>query len=220
MRRPALLACLAALPLTVSTASRAQTPAHPPYMPTRDVVVVYDVQPDGAPAPQRITVSFADRGDLMRIDSPDGQGTTILDRDRKLLTVVMNAARVYMEVPERQAMRSPFLLDATMTFVPAGEGNVNGLPCMRWTITEGGGDATACITADGVVLSEEGVDQQGARGKLVARQVRYATIPPATFLPPTGYQRVAHPEGPGPYERGAEGATGPSLGSSAAPVNP
>ncbi|WP_428390802.1 DUF4412 domain-containing protein [Lichenicoccus sp.] len=194
------------------------TPAHaadkPRTMPTRDVKVVYDVQPQGAPAPQQITVWFADG--LMRIDSPDGRGETILDRDRHLLTIVMNSARVYMQVPERQSLRSPFLLDPSMNFERAGTGVVAGLPCTRWNITANGGKATACITADGVLLSEEGVDQQGARGKLEAQQVVYGPIPAATFAAPSGYSRVAHPEGPDAYERGGAQQSAPALGAAPA----
>ena len=217
------IAVAASLPLGGISPARAQPASHPPYMPTRDVKVVYEVQPQGAPAPQRIIVWFANAGDLMRIDSPDSQsgaiqGETILDRDRKLLTIVMNSAHVYMQVAQRQALRSPFLFDASMSFKPAGTGAVAGLTCMRWTITASAGHATACITGDGVVLSEAGVDSQGASGTLTAQQVIYGTVPAAAFQPPDGYSRVAHPEGPGPYERqgdpggGPGGASGPALG--------
>ncbi len=215
MRRTAVLAML---PLAVAVTSRAQTTDHPPYMPTRDVKVVYDVEPQGAPSPQRITVWFADDGALMRIDSPNNTGETILDRDRKLLTVVMNANRVYMQLAERESLRSPFLLDSSMRFTADGSGSIAGLNCARWKITAQQGNATACITSDGVVLSEAGVDSQGARGQLLAQQVTYGTIAPSTFLPPPGYTRVAHPEGAAPGGPGGGGQQGPALG--AAPGNP
>ncbi len=209
---------LAGFVATTAWPVRAQSPDHPPFMPTRDVRVVYDVQPEAAPAPQRIVVSFSGNGRLMRIDSPDGQGATILDRDRQLLTIVMNRAHAFMQVPERQSLRSPFLFDASMSFTAAGPGAVNGMKCTRWTVTGAGGNATACITADGVVLSEQGSDSQGARGRLVAQQVTYGPVPAATFQPPSGYDRVAHPEGPGPYERSDGG--GAQLGPGAAPPPP
>jgi len=211
-RPPALLLLSLAIPFGASAVASAATD-HPPFMPTRDVRVVYAVQPEGAPAPRDITVYFAADGGLMRIDSPDGQGATILDRDRRLMTILINYARVYMQIPEREELRSPFLLDSTMRFEPAGQGQVTGMACENWTITSKTGQATACVTRDGVVLSEAGVDSQGARGHLVAKSVSYAALPPTLFEPPSGYQRVAHPEGPDGYMRsGGSPVTGP-LGS-------
>ena len=186
---------------------------HPAYMPARDVTVVYDVQPEGAPSPQRITVSFSGGGRMMRVDSPDGQGDTILDRDRRLMTIVINNAKVYMEVPEREELRSPFLLDASMNFVATGSSHMAGLDCSTWSIAAPSGNATACVTADGVVLSEAGVDAEGARGRLTAQRVTYGFLPASTFQPPAGYSRVAHPEGPAPYARTQDGApAGPTTG--------
>lgn len=223
MRRPVpaaslpVLACLALLPIGAATPLHAQPAGHPPYMPTRDVSVVYDVQPEGAPAAQRITVSFSGGGQLMRVDSPGGQGETILNRDKRLMTIVVNNAKVYMDVPERQELRSPFLLDASMNFIPAGNGRIAGFDCSRWTISAPTGNATACVTADGVVLSEEGADSQGARGRLMAQSVTYAPIPASMFQPPAGYSRVAHPEGPAPYSRAQGGSQG---GPMTGPVRP
>ncbi len=203
------LACvlLAASPL------RAQSPDHPPFMPTRDVSVVYDVQPEGAPSPQRITVSFTGDGRMMRIDAPGGQGSTILDRDKKLMTIVINGAKVFMQVPEREELRSPFLLDGSMKFAATGKGHVAGLDCATWSITASSGNATACVTADGVVLSQSGVDAQGVRGHIMAERVTYAPLVASSFQPPADYKRVAHPEGPAPYARSVDGPpTGPMTG--------
>ncbi len=211
MRRPFLTPCLAllsvgALSLSCAEIGRAQ-PAHPPFMPTRDVRVSYQVKPDAAPSPQRITVSFVGGGGLMRIDAPGGQGATILDRDRRLMTVVINSARVYMELPERDELRSPFLLDPSMHFSAGAADRVAGLACRDWTITGTSGNSVACVTADGVVLSDSGADSQGARGHLVAEQVSYGPLDASLFRAPSDYSRVAHPEGPGPYARGSADPT-------------
>ncbi|WP_428374664.1 DUF4412 domain-containing protein [Lichenicoccus sp.] len=207
--RPSLLS--SAIPVlglvAMTTGGQAQQPAHPLTMPSRDVTVTYDVEPDGAPAPQQVRVLFSAHGRLMRIDAPDGQGSTIMDRDRRLMQVVIGAAKVYMDVPEREEQRSPFLLDPTMQYTATGTADVAGLPCTTWSITTASGSAHACVTPDGVVLSEDGVDSQGARGHLIARSVSYGPIAAAAFQPPPGFTRVAHPEGPASYERG--GAPGP-----------
>ena len=229
MHRHTLLACLALASVPaivagaqVSAPARAQPVGqmgdHPPFMPTRDVSVVYDVQPDGAPQAQRITVSFSGDGRLMRIDSPDGQGATILDRDRKLMTIVVNPARVYMEVPERQELRSPFLLDGSMKFTRAGSDTIAGVACTRWTITAQSGNAAACVTGDGVVLGEAGVDSEGAHGHLTAQRVSYGPVAASQFQPPPGYSRVAHPEGPAPFARQQDGQPAQPMTSPAQPM--
>ncbi len=185
--------------------AQAEQVGHPLYMPSRDVTVTYDVEPDGAPAPQQVRVLFSAQGRLMRIDAPDGQGSTIMDRDRRQMLVVIGPAKVYMDVPEREEQRSPFLLDPAMQYTATGTATVAGLPCTTWSIITTSGSAHACVTADGVVLSEDGVDSQGARGHLIARSVSYGPIAAAAFQPPAGYTRVAHPEGPAAYERGGAG---------------
>ena len=127
------------------------------------------------------------------------------------MTVVINSARVYMELPEREELRSPFLLDPSMRFAAGSADRVAGLACRNWTISGPGGNSVACVTEDGVVLSDAGADSQGARGHLVAEQVTYGPIDASLFRPPADYSRVAHPEGPGPYARGQGGAnTGPT----------
>lgn len=204
---PGLL--LAGATLVASGHARA-APDAPPLMPTRDAVVLYDVQPDGAPQPQPVRVYFHTGGGLMRIDGPPGadgasSGAMILDRDGKTMTVIMNQPRIYMQIPEREEVRSPFVLDASMQFTRTGTGTVAGIPCVQWSIVSGKGGATACVAADGVVLSESGVDGEGAKGQLVARTVQYGTVDPKLFAPPAGFTRTAHPEGLGAGMGGGPG---------------
>ncbi len=185
--------------------------AQPTLMPTRDVTVLYEVKPEGAPQAQTVRVYFRGGGGFMRIDGPPGpdgsaSGDMIMDRDAKVMTVVVNQARIYMQIPEKQTVRSPFVLDASMHFTRTGTGVVAGLPCTTWSIVTDKGNATACITADGVVLKEVGVDGEGARGELEARTVQYGPLPASLFAPPPGYQRTAHPENLG---QGLGGASGP-----------
>nr|WP_321986493.1 DUF4412 domain-containing protein [uncultured Lichenicoccus sp.] len=211
-----LPAAILAVPILLAPGfGQAQQPAHPLYMPSRDVTVTYDVEPDGAPAPQQVRVLFSAQGRLMRIDAPDGQGSTIMDRDRRLMQIVIGPAKVYMDVPEREEQRSPFLLDPAMQYSATGSATVAGLPCTTWSIVTASGSAHACVTSDGVVLSEDGVDSQGARGHLVARSVSYGPIAAAAFQPPAGFTRVAHPEGPAAYER--DGKPGPGGGPADGP---
>ncbi len=206
----------------------AQAADGPPMMPTRDATVVYMVTPEGAPQPQSVRVYFRGGGSQMRIDGPPGpdgapSGDMVLDRPSRTITVVLNPARSYMQIPEREEVRSPFVLDSTMRFTRTGTGSVAGLPCVNWGIVTPKGNAVACVTDDGVVLSASGVDGQGARGRLVAQTVQYAPLAASVFLPPPGFQRSAHPEamGPGGAPGGAPGGgPGGSLGGGPVPEGP
>lgn len=197
---PTLCACLA---LAFAVPAFADAPAAPPLMPTRDVAVVYSVQPQGAPQPQSVKVYFHDKGDLMRIDGPPGpqdgalSGYMVMNRPAKSMVVVLNQQHLFMDVPEGQEVRSPFVLDGSMRFTPEGTGTVAGLACERYGIVAGAGHAEACVTADGVVLSETGVDGQGNRGTLTAQSIDYAPLSASLFTPPAGYQRAGHPAAPG-----------------------
>jgi hypothetical protein len=208
---------LAGMALAGAGTARA-APDGPPLMPTRDVLVLYSVMPEGAPQAQAVRVYFRGGGGAMRIDGPPGpdgtsSGDMILDRAARTMTIVLNQPRIFMQIPERDEVRSPFVLDASMQFTRTGTGSVAGIPCVQWSIVSGKGNATGCITADGVVLSEEGVDGEGARGKLVAQTVQYGPLAPTLFTPPPGFQRTAHPEGMGAGGPGssAAGAGGPML---------
>lgn len=216
-----LLTVLTMAPALVGTADA--QPASPPLMPTRDVSVLYTVQPEGAAQAQPVQVYFQGGGGMMRVDGPPGpdgapQGDMVLDRTAKTMTVVLNGPRIYMQIPEREQVRSPFVLDASMQFTRTGVGSVAGLPCVQWSIVSGKGSAIACVTTDGVVLSESGVDGDGARGQLVARTVTYGPLHAVLFTPPAGYQRSTHPQGLGQGMGPGGDPAGPVLtGPQAAP---
>ncbi len=217
---PALLLAVAA----TSPAGAAQAATDgPPLMPTRDVTAVYLVTPEGAPQAQSVRVYFRGGGSEMRIDGPPGpdgsaSGDMVLDRPNRLITVVLNPAHSYMQIPEREEVQSPFVLDSTMRFTRTGTGSVAGLSCVTYSIVTPKGSSTACVTEDGVVLSAAGVDGQGARGRLVAQTVQYAPLPQSMFLPPPGFQRTAHPEAaaagaPGTAPNGGPAGPGGASGS-------
>ncbi len=188
---------------------------HPPLMPTRDAVVTYSVQPDGAPQSEQVKVWFAAEGARMRIDSPDGAASTILNRTAQSVTIVLHKQRVFTQLADRSGVRNPFLLDVSMQYTKNGHEMVAGIDCTRWTVTSDKGRASACVTDNGLILSEDGVDSDGLKGRLTALSVSYETIPSSEFDPPAGYQEVQHhrvsqghaPAGP---VLGPEGATAPA----------
>ncbi|MDT8872776.1 hypothetical protein RAA17_20900 [Komagataeibacter rhaeticus] len=80
-----------------------------------------------------------------------------------------------------------------------------GVACTQWDVTTDQGNATACVTEDGVVLQEIGVDGDGLKGKLEATKVVYGPIPDSMFQPPEGYRKVEPPRRPAPRRQGREG---------------
>ena len=180
-------------------AARAEDPSsvHPPLTPTRDVQVDYNVQPDGVPEPKAVRTWFAYNGGLMRIDSPQGMGETILNRMSRQVTIIINPQKVYSQLDARYGIRNPFLLDLSMTFVRRGASTVAGVACTQWDVTTDQGSATACVTDDGVVLQEIGVDGDGLKGRLEATKVVYGPIPDSMFQPPEGYRKIDPPPPPG-----------------------
>lgn len=195
----AALALAVAATGSVGTALAQQ---HPRLAPARDVTVVYSVQPEKLPQPTQAVVQFKAEGDKLRIDSPDHAGSTILDRPAQRVTLIMHKQKVYTGFSPKHGLRNPFMLDMSMKYEPDGAGRVAGLACNKWTITTTHGKANACVTEDGVILSEEGVDADGLRGKLEAQSVTYGPLADSLFVPPADYQMITAqmpiPHGAGP----------------------
>ncbi|GBR01502.1 DUF4412 domain-containing protein [Acetobacter oeni] len=163
---------------------------HPPLMPARDAVVTYSVQPEGAPDKQEVKVWFASEGARMRIDSPDGAASTVLNRTAQSVMIILHKQRVFTLLTDRGAVRNPFLLDVSMQYKKNGHTTIAGIDCTRWIVTSGKGQADACVTDNGLILSESGVDADGLKGQLTALSVSYETIPSTEFEAPSGYQQV------------------------------
>lgn len=210
MRRHAPLIGMLALSLApIGAAYADEASVHPPLAPTRDVTVDYVVQPQGAPSPVPVKVAFSGDGNLLRIDGNGGKSITILNRQDQLVTLVSTMQKVYMQFSPRSGLRNPFLLSASMKYTPAGTASIAGLTCNKWAISTNHGSAQACVTSDGVILSESGVDADGAQGQLTAQTVQYGPVPSSSFQPPSGFEQIqAHPSS------GAGGpAAGPATGS-------
>ncbi|GBQ62467.1 hypothetical protein AA103196_0318 [Ameyamaea chiangmaiensis NBRC 103196] len=196
--------------------AHAQQADHPRLMPTRDVTVDYAVTHEGAPQPQAVRVYFGGEGARLRVDGPNGVGATILDRTAQQVTVVLNRQRVYTQFNPREGLRNPFLLDLSMQFTRKGASSQAGQACTEWGITARQGNATACVTDDGVILREDGVDADGMRGRLEATTVTYAPIASTMFAPPADYQRVSHGGGAGGASAAAPGGGAATAGAGAA----
>lgn len=185
------LMSLGSLSLGVSAmTAHAQGETHPRLAPTRDVTVVYAVQPGNETTSKDVKVAFAKNGDKLRIAPMDDVAATILDKPAQTVTLVMMKPHLYAVMTPKHGLRNPFLLDLSMHFTPAGHDTIAGVACQKWEIATAKGNATACVTEDGVILSEEGVDSDGVKGKLMAQSVSYGPIPETMFAPPAGFEKI------------------------------
>ncbi len=188
----------AAIALASVTAHAAPPADHPPLAPTRDAVVTYRFQTEVLPGKgkeaepvHQVAVSFAASGDRLRIDPDDGQSATILDRPNQIMTLISMQERRYIQFRPMHGLHSTFLLSLDMTYHAGGMKRIADVPCQEWSIESPRGKATACVTEDGLILAEDGVDADGLQGRLQAVSVRYEDIPADRFQPPAGFQRFS-----------------------------
>lgn len=181
--------------LACAAASAAPVGEHPPLSPTRDAVVTYRFQArllqgkDATVPEHQVTVSFAASGDRLRIDPDDGQSATILDRPDQIMTLISMKERRYVQLRPLHGLHNPFFLGLGMTYHPGGTQQIAGVSCRDWAIDSPHGKATACVTEDGVILAEDGVDADGLTGHLQAVSVRYEDIPADRFQPPADFEK-------------------------------
>lgn len=224
---------LAAMMAVANPAWAAQETAdHPPLTPQRDATITYRFEPrpteqdlrENGPPKQPVQVRYvqvlyAGDGGLLRINYLTGdagsppRGAVIINRAAQEVLVVLDAGRVYTRLTERESVRNPFLLDLSMQFTRAGTATVAGQPCTLWQAYSAQGGAHACVTDEGLVLSQDGVDVDGLNGGLQAVSVSYAPVPSSAFQPPAGFQEVSPQREPGAQG----GGRGPLSGASASP---
>jgi hypothetical protein len=182
MRAPAATVLVAA----ALVAQPALAQDRPPLFPTRDVAVTYRTLGEAAQLPA-ITMSWLAAQQLMRSDMP-GMGYMVMDQRNQRAFMVVEQARMIMDIPTGQAMAqagpSP-----NATFRREGSATVAGHACTIWSYQDGGNQGRACVTAEGVMLRAEGTSQ-GRTGGMEATQVAFGPQDPARFQRPQGYQAM------------------------------
>lgn len=201
---------------------------HPRLTPGRDAVVDYIFQPRpterdlqaGAKADTPVTsrhvqVLYSGDGGLMRINYMTGmegdqsRGAVIINRAAQEVLVIITDRRVYTRLVQQEGVRNPFLLDMSMQFTKMGSDVVAGQPCTKWQAVSAQGKALTCVTDDGFVLQQDGVDVDGLNGSLRAIKVAYDVVPVSTFQPPAGFMEVTpHSPRPDATEQPVTPATG------------
>jgi hypothetical protein len=177
----------------------------PALFPTRDVAVTYRItgaQPQ-AQGMQSLTIAWLAAAQTMRMDMA-GMGYMVADHRNQRGFMVMEQARMIMDVPMQQAMQQ-YGPSANATYRRTGTDTVAGNRCTVWTYEDRGNSGTACITTEGVMLRAQGTSQ-GQSGGMEATQVAFGTQDPSRFQRPQGYQSMQIPGGAMPGGRPPAGA--------------
>ena len=201
-----VLATIPALTLPVLTipawAGPPPAEGQPLQRPARDVTVEYGVSGmnpsmgmggmgGASSGAGRMTIHFANKGTLMRIEPPGGMGHTIMNADTGRMIAIMTPLRTYVEVTGGQAMIQR-LSPPNTTFRKVGADTVAGLSCTLYATNGEGRRGHVCLTDDGVLLRARGGDA-GSAQDMEALKVTYAPQPAALFQIPAGYQRMDMP---------------------------
>ncbi|MXP65658.1 hypothetical protein E0493_20110 [Roseomonas sp. M0104] len=198
MRIP-LTRLLATLFLAGGTSGAALAKDQPPAMPTRDVVVTYEVDPS---PPTVESVAFLVAEGRIRTE---GQGlinrvTHLIDTRGGDVTAVIDEERSYHDLGKVAEVMTQDILPIRQGDKMTREGSdrVAGQNCTVWRI-EPAGESTdeearhACITADGVPLRLREGEGSDALTLYVATEVRYGAQDPARFRVPSGYKPITEP---------------------------
>lgn len=187
-----------------------QPPAeHPRLSPGRDATIDYVFVPQPPPElvqagkvpagplqERHVQVLFSGDGGLMRIrylkDMTDEnpRGSVIINRAAQEVLVILDDRKIYTRLVQQEVARSPFLLDMSMQFTRKNQTQLIGQPCTLWAVQSTQGNGTACVTEDGFILEQDGVDVDGLHGHLKALRISYDDLPASAFMPPSGYQEV------------------------------
>lgn len=187
----------AALALVPSLLAAAED--RPQAQPIRDVTVEYSLKGSDDADPGRartIKVYWAGGGAHMRVDMEGERSYVILDRDKKLMTVVLLDQHGYVELPYDPSRLTGFTVPPGIELKRAGTEVVVGNPCADWVEKTEQGSTLLCVTDDGVLLHSQGRTSQRG-GELIATSMTYGPPGPTVFVPPADFQKLAAPHGAG-----------------------
>ena len=164
----------------------------PLVRPSRDVTVEYrssgTPQGPAAQTSHEVTMRFASKSGLIRIDGPNRRGYAILDINAGRMMVVMTERRMYMEQPAEPSMTAMFQA-ANTAFTRTGTDTVAGVACTTDDARINDRRGHVCLTDDGVLLRARS-DDPDRRRELEAVTVTYGDQPAALFAPPAGFQKL------------------------------
>lgn len=196
-----LSACGVAMAALLAGAAGAAAQDRPPLFPSKDVTVNYRIL--GREGGQAVTISQAAGAGMMRVDNPQMGGFALMDTASGRATFVMTQMRTYMEMPPGQLPIHAGSADKDAKFTRKGTETIAGVACTVWDMTSSQGEATTCVSADGVMLRVRTRSGDG----MEATKVTFAALPKDSFAVPAGFQKMDMPgmgamPGPGGGQRG------------------
>ena len=157
----------------------------PLLLPTRDVDVTYEIPQGSRTLAQRLRWIASAR--KLRVDPPIPDLFVIIDYDQKRMSMVRDRERTVIDMAAPEQFVSG-MEGRLATASRKGDQVVSGLPCTDWQTRDFHNQpATACITADGVLLEA----RSHGRTVLMASSVRYTAQDPAVFQIPQDYVHVS-----------------------------
>jgi hypothetical protein len=157
----------------------------PRLAPLHDATIAYDFTAPGR-GPIQITVRIAAGGRHLRVTGESLPVELLIDRDLARAYLLLPIASAYgTALIGKQDPENGFLRHAQ--FLRLDADRVSGLSCTHWRAISRDGEAEACITSSGLILSGYSASQHHGKFEIVARRVSQAPLPPDLFTLPHGF---------------------------------
>jgi hypothetical protein len=158
---------------------------HPPFLPTRDFTISYQIGQSTQRATQGLLVSFSARGYRFHIEATGQPGWIIFDPELRRAFAVVPQSRAFIELPFDPSSAQQFMLNDQMNFARRGTDRVAGFACTVWDVRSERGTGRICMTEDGVML--RGSNSQGF---MEVAALQYGAQPDELFQPPPGFRKL------------------------------
>jgi hypothetical protein len=166
---------------------------HPAFLPSRDVVVGYDVSAPGRPAAE-YQLQYLAAGERARIDDPAHGTYLLVDLPAGRAELVVPGLHSVVDAPDLSGLTAQIDDAGNARFTPLGPGNYAGLGCEKYLVLAAQGSGTVCLTPDGVILHFAGRDAHGS-AEVTANSVSFQPVSEEDLAPPDGFSRITLPPG-------------------------
>ncbi len=166
---------------------------HPAFLPSRDVVVGYDVTAPGRPVAQ-YQLQYLAASKQARIDDPAHGTYFLVDLPAGRAALVVPGLHSVVDAPDLSGLTAQINDAGNARFTPLGPGHYAGLACETYLVLNNQGSGTACLTPDGVILHFAGRDAHGS-AEVTANSVSFQPVPEEDLAPPDGFSRITLPPG-------------------------
>jgi len=193
--RPAVAIALFLVLATMPVRAPPLAQERPINLPTRDVAVSYRVSGRAAQQVHAIRVRFIAALRQLRVETDERAIAFLLvDPTARTAKMVLPGAHHFVDLPLARDKRAALLFGNALGYTRRGRARVAGYDCTVWDVRAGADAATACITADGVLLRAQGKTGDLSGSELQATKVEYAVQPAALFRLPADFRPLGLPD--------------------------